>query len=174
RTALDLAPLLIVDETELDGLAPDLKRVHADDRTRQVLAYVSVRPLDHRDHRHQKRDRHDDPEQREERAELVAPRGLERLEDGFGELHGAENVTTAGPGVRADGRWLTALSAVSRQLFVSQRFYRIEPRGPAGRVQPESDPREGGGTERDDYGPHGHVCRHRRDAGDGEREAAAH
>src|SRR3989442_5831622 len=45
---------------------------------------------------HEERHRDDDAEQREERAELVAPRGLEGLQDGFGDLHGNGNVTAAG------------------------------------------------------------------------------
>src|SRR5881394_4055549 len=90
RPALDLLPLFVVDESDLDRLPPDLERVHPDDGARDALAHVRVHALDHRDHGHQEPDRHDDPQQREERAELVAPRGLERLENRFGEGHGGE------------------------------------------------------------------------------------
>src|SRR5206468_6386668 len=68
----------------------DLKGVDPDERARDTLAHVRVHPLDDGHDRHEEADRHDDPEQREERAELVAPRGLERLENGFGEGHGGE------------------------------------------------------------------------------------
>src|SRR5881394_2509371 len=87
--ALDPLQLFVVDEPDLDRVATDLKRVDPDDRARDALAHVRVHALDHRDHGHEEPDRHDDAEQREERAQLVAPRGLERLENRFGEGHGA-------------------------------------------------------------------------------------
>src|SRR5439155_21437228 len=67
-----------------------LKGVDPDDRARDALAHVGVHALDHGHYRDEEPDRHDDPEQREERTELVAPRGLEGLENGFGEGHGGE------------------------------------------------------------------------------------
>ena len=88
RPALDLLPRLIIDEPDLNRIAPDLKRVHADNRPRQSLTHVRVHALDDGDHRHQECDRHDDAQQREERAELVAPDGLEGEADGFEERHG--------------------------------------------------------------------------------------
>ena len=76
RPALDLLPLLVVDQPHGDRGAPHLERVDAHDRAADPLAHVGVHALDHGHHRHQERDRHDDAEQREERAELVAPRGM--------------------------------------------------------------------------------------------------
>jgi len=86
--ALDLLPFFVVDEPDLDGVPTDLKSVDPDDRARDALAYVGVHALNHGHHRDEESDRHDDSEQREERTELVAPRGLEGLENGFGEGHG--------------------------------------------------------------------------------------
>src|SRR5438046_915948 len=88
RPALDLLPFFVVDEPDLDRVPPYLKGVDPDDRARDALAHVGIHSLDHGHDRHEEPDRHDDPEQREERTELVAPGGLERLEDRFGEGHG--------------------------------------------------------------------------------------
>src|SRR5436309_2815546 len=90
RPPLDLLPCFVVDEPDLDRVPTDLKGVDPDDRARDALAHVGVHALDHGHYRDEEPDRHDDPEQREERAELVAPRGLEGLEDGFGEGHGLQ------------------------------------------------------------------------------------
>src|SRR5881396_1090893 len=88
RPPLNLLPFFVVDEPNLDRVPTDLKGVDPDDRARDALAHVRVHALDHGHHRHEEPDRHDDSEQREERTELVAPCGLERLENRFGEGHG--------------------------------------------------------------------------------------
>src|SRR2546421_2617607 len=90
RPPLDFLPFLVVDEADLDRVAADLKGVDPDDRARDALAHVRVHALDHRHDHHEESDRHDDPEQREERSQLVAPRGLEGLENRLGEGHGGE------------------------------------------------------------------------------------
>src|SRR5437762_7316319 len=56
-----------------------------------ALTHIRVHTLNHGDDRHEEPDRHDDSEQREERTELVAPGGLEGLENGFEEGHGARS-----------------------------------------------------------------------------------
>ena len=53
-------------------------------------ALPRVHPLDNRHDRHQEPTDNQDPEQREERAELMAPCGLQVLEDGVRELHRGE------------------------------------------------------------------------------------
>src|SRR6266702_8212663 len=58
-------------------------------------------------------------------------------------------------------------------LFVPQRLHRIQPRRLAGGIQAESDAGEGGGGEGGDDRPQRHVRGDRRQAGDGERDAAA-
>src|SRR6266540_3142402 len=58
--------------------------------------------------------------------------------------------------------------------FVPQRFHRIEPRRAAGGVQAEADARQGRRGERRYDGPHGHVGRDGRDAGEEPRDEAAH
>src|SRR5207302_10054483 len=90
RAALDPAPRQVVDETHLDRIAPDLERVHAHDRSGEPFPHVRVHPLNHGDDGDQKRHGYDDPEQRKERPQLVAPHGLQGLQDGFGQLHGGE------------------------------------------------------------------------------------
>src|SRR2546429_9812593 len=64
--------------------------------------------------RHEEPDRHDDAEQREERAQLVAPRGLERLENRFGEGHGAGESNGTGDGGRGTGASVADPSPVPR------------------------------------------------------------
>src|SRR3989475_128545 len=90
RPALDLLPCFVVDEPDLDRVPTNLKGVDPDDRARDAVAHVGVHALDHGHYRDEEPDRHDDPEQREERTELVAPRGLEGLENCFGEGHGGK------------------------------------------------------------------------------------
>src|SRR6266702_1282506 len=114
RPALDPLQLFVVDEPDLDRVAPDLKRVDPDDRARDALAHVRVHALDHRDDRHEEPDRHDDAEQREERAQLVAPRGLERLHNRFGEEHGAGESNGTGDGGRGTGASVADPSPVPR------------------------------------------------------------
>src|SRR5436190_1403383 len=87
RAALDLLPLFVVDESHLDRIAPDLKRVDADDRAGEALAHVRVHALDDRHDGHEEGDRHDDAEQREEGPELVTPDGLESEAERFVEGH---------------------------------------------------------------------------------------
>src|SRR5439155_17763939 len=91
----------VVNEADLNRVPADLKGVDPDDRAGDTLTHVRVHALDHRHDCHQEPDRHDDPEQREERTELVTPRGLERLEDRFGEGHETGNLT--GLGTRGSG-----------------------------------------------------------------------
>src|SRR6266513_3828316 len=70
---------------------------------------------------------------------------------------------------------LTVLSSpASYRLFISQRLDRIEPRGPTGRVEPESHPGQGRGAERDHDRPQGHVGGNRGDTRNSERDAAPH
>src|SRR6266568_4880666 len=63
---------------------------------------------------------------------------------------------------------------LSAALFVPQRLDRIESRRAAGRIQSEPDASEGRRTQRGDNGPQRDVGRDGREAGDGEREHAAH
>jgi hypothetical protein len=79
--------LFVVDEPNLNGIAPDLERVDAHDRPGEPIAHVGVHALDHGHHGDEEGDRHDDAQQGEERPELVLPNGLEGEQYGFGELH---------------------------------------------------------------------------------------
>src|SRR2546426_9281549 len=68
----------------------------------------------------------------------------------------------------------TRSSDLVHRLFVPQRLDRIESRRAAGRIQSEPDASEGRRTQRGDNGPQRDVGRYGREAGDGEREHAAH
>src|SRR5205814_7788666 len=114
RAALDLLPLLVVDEADLNRIAADLEGVDTDDRARESLADVRVHTLNDGDDGDQECNGHDHAEQREEGPEPVAPYRLEREAEGFVERHG------------------------STKLFVSERFDGIEPGRTAGRIEPES------------------------------------
>src|SRR5207245_11224906 len=85
----------------------------------------------------------------------MAPHGLQGLEDGFGELH--DEKTTRRWRVVEDGRGCASATSTnlhfppptSTVFFVSQRFHRIEPGGPPGRVEPEAHPGQPRSAERD-------------------------
>src|SRR2546430_3266521 len=65
-------------------------------------------------------------------------------------------------------------SPAAYRLFVSQRFYWIQPRGPTGGVETESHAGQGRGAECDGDRPQGHVGGNRGDTRDRERDAASH
>src|SRR5438034_4913207 len=83
----------------------------------------------------------------------------------------------AGCGMR-DAGWV-GCGAASRiphhasRLFVSQRFYGIQPRRLIGGIQAESDAGEGRGGEGREHGPERHVRGDGRQAGDGECDDTA-
>src|SRR5207247_9175367 len=83
----------VVDQPDREGGAPHLEGVDTDDRPADALAHVRVHSLDDRHDGHEEGHRDDDAEQGEEGAELVAPRGVEGLQDGFGKLHRTTKLT---------------------------------------------------------------------------------
>src|SRR5256885_10713457 len=110
----------------------------------------------------------------------MTPHGMQGLEDGFGELHDEKTtrrwrlVEDGGGCASATSTNLHSPPPTSTVLFVSQRFYRIEPGGPTGRVEPEAHPGQRRGAERDDDRPERHVGGDRGETRDRERDAAAH
>src|SRR4029077_17494787 len=84
----DLLPGFVVDESDLNRIAPDLKRVDADDRARPPLSAIGVHALDDGDHGNEERNRDDDAEECKERTELMAPDRIDGENDGFEEGHG--------------------------------------------------------------------------------------
>ena len=80
----DRLQLLVVEQADGDGAAPDLEGVGADHRAGEVLPDVGVHALDDRDHDDEKAHRDDDAEEREEGAQLGAEDRLEGEAEGFG------------------------------------------------------------------------------------------
>jgi len=95
RPALDALHRLVVEESDLDGRAPHLEGVRADDGAGDVLLHVRVHALDHRHHGDEERDGHDDAEERKERAQLIGSYFAEGDAQQVGQAHAGSYPPTA-------------------------------------------------------------------------------
>src|SRR2546426_12490949 len=70
------------------GESPQPERVHAEDRTRELVRHVAVHPLDHRDDRDEEHHADVHADDGEDALQLLRPDGLEGEAERFEEGHG--------------------------------------------------------------------------------------